>query len=103
MSETWDEMSERWEREKAFWARYTGVPTYELEETGSGYGGSYRDMVKVQVSSNGVCFGDWVRSSDFRAVIERLEARIEEQDRNYQDALEAWNVEIQLRLQERKF
>lgn len=67
-----------WDREMAFWTS-SEVDTFDLEESGSGYY-SYRTMEKqprVGVD-NRYCWGDWVRSEDYRRDVEALEKQLAE-------------------------
>lgn len=53
-----------WEREQRFWSEHP-IERFDLDECGSGYM-SYRDMRRNET-------GDWIRSDDHRAAVERAE------------------------------
>jgi len=76
-----EDMSDKWEIEKAFWAAHP-VDTFDCEAVSDV---SDHEMVKQKPEPWND--GSWVRSEDFRAVVEGVEARVRELEAALDDAL----------------
>ncbi len=66
-----------WQAEKDFWAGRE-IDTFDLEDRGNYT--TYQVLAKQPKpdSVNTFCWGEWVRSEDYRRDVERLEQRVKE-------------------------
>jgi hypothetical protein len=84
-----------WEKECAFWDDPARPETFELEYSG-GYGGGYFMAQQMPGSHS---HGEWIRADDYRAEVERLQARVSELEAD----IVVWRQQQQARLDRREY